>query len=68
MAEGGAFRPPKPWQLTEAETINSLANWKSTILYNLSLNNEFAQFLEATWSKKSVANYGLAAKTEGTVR
>ena len=67
MAEGGAFRPPKPWQLTEVETINSLANWKSTILYNLSLNNEFAQFLEATWSKKSVANYGLAAKTEGTV-
>ena len=65
MAEGGAFRPPKPWQLTESETINSFANWKSNVLYNLSLNNEFAQFLDSEWSKKPVANRGLQAVTTG---
>ena len=67
MAEAGAFRPPKPWQLTESETINSFANWKSNVLYNLSLNNDFAQFLDSEWSKQSVANRGLFAKTTGNV-
>ena len=67
MAEGGAFRPPKPWQLTESETINSFANWKSNVLYNLSLNNEFAQFLDSEWSKKSVVNRGLLPVTTGEV-
>ena len=61
MAKGGAFRPPKPWQLTESETINSFANWKS----NLSLNNEIAQFLDSEWAKKPVANRGLQAVTTG---
>ena len=70
MAEGGAggaFRPPKPWQLTEKETINTFANWKSNILYNLSENNEFAQFLDSEWSKQSVASRGLTAVTTGEV-
>ena len=70
MAEGGAggaFHPPKPWQLTENETINSFANWKSNVLYNLSLNNEFAQFLDSEWSKQSVASRGLTAVTTGEV-
>ena len=41
MAEQkSAFRAPKPWQLTEKETISLFANWKSNLLYNLSLNNE----------------------------
>ena len=49
----------------ESETINSFANWKSNVLYNLSLNNEFAQFLDSEWSKKPVANRGLQAVTIG---
>ena len=67
MAEGG-FRPPKQWQLTEVETITTFANWKSNILYHLSLCNEFAPFLEetSTWSKSAVPNRGLAATTEKT--
>ena len=58
-----SFRPPKQWVLSEHETITSFASWQSNILYHLSLNNEFAPFLEdnATWQKKSVANRGLAA-------
>ena len=59
MAQNSAFRAPKPWQLTESETMSSFANWKSNILYNLSLNNEFALFLDTTWAKSSVANRGL---------
>ena len=57
-----SFRPPKQWVLTEKETITSFANWQSNILYHLSLNNEFARFIDptATWSKQSVANRGLA--------
>ena len=67
MAEGG-FQPPKQWQLTEVETITTFANWKSNILYHLSLCNEFAPFLEetSTWSKSAVPNRGLAATTEKT--
>jgi hypothetical protein len=69
MAEGGksSFRPPKQWSLTDNETISSFANWKSNMLYNLSLNDEFSQFLDSEWSKKSVANRGLSAKLMGTV-
>ena len=57
------FRPPKPRELQEHETITSFASWQSNILYHLSLNNEFARFLDAgvTWQKKSVANRGFAA-------
>ena len=59
----GSFKPPKQWVLSEHETITSFASWQSNILYHLSLNNEFAQFLDddVTWQKKSVANRGLAA-------
>ena len=62
------FRPPKQWVLSEHETITSFASWQSNILYHLSLNNEFAPFLEdnARWQKKSVANRGLVADADST--
>ena len=66
MAEGG-FRPPKQWVLTENETVTSFANWKSNILYHLSLNNEFSPFLDSTWSKQSVPNRGLLPDMKGDV-
>ena len=58
-ANGGAFRPPKPWTLSEQATITTFASWQSNLLYHLSLNNEFSNFLEAEWQKKSVAHHGL---------
>ena len=61
MAEHGSFRPPKQWCLKENETITSFASWQSNLLYHLSLNNDFANFLDSEWQKKSVANHGLAA-------
>ena len=60
------IRPPKPRQLHENETITSFASWKSNILYHLSLNNEFAAFLDATWEKASVANRGLLGDGDPT--
>ena len=55
------FRPPKAWVLHEDETITSFANWQSNIKYHLSTNNEFARFIEPsfTWRKASIANRGL---------
>ena len=43
--------------------ITSYANWHSNIEYHLSLNKEFASFLAADWSKKSITNRGLADDT-----
>ena len=54
-----SFRPPKPWTLTEDESVTSYASWHSNCIYHLSLCNEFAHFLESEWSPKSVTNHGL---------
>ena len=65
MAENNnGFRPPKPRELKDKETITSFASWKSNILYHLSLNNDFAPFLESEWQKESVPNHGLVADGE----
>ena len=54
-----SFRPPRPWVLTEEETINSFANWQSNLKYYISLNDEFAPYLTAEWQKASTAHHGL---------
>ena len=59
MAAAVKFCPPKPWTLTETETITSFAGWKSNLLYHISLNNEFERFLTSEWSKQSVPHRGL---------
>ena len=61
-----SFKPPKQWQLTENETMTSFANWQSNIMYHLSLNNDFGQFLELNWAKKSTPNRGLQADRHKT--
>ena len=50
------FKSPKPRVLHEGETITSFSSWKSNMEYNLSLNNEFAPFLDSafTWSKNKL--------------
>ena len=53
------FRPPRPWGLTEEETVTSFANWQSNMKYYLSLNDEFAPYLTTEWQKSSTANHGL---------
>ena len=64
-SSGSGFRPPRQWVLTETETITSFANWKSNILYHLSLSPEFAPFLELEWTKYSVANPNRGLVSDG---
>ena len=66
MKMATSFRPPKQWVLQEKETITSFASWQSNILYHLSLNNEFAAFLDDAfeWQKKSSPNRGLASDSD----
>lgn len=53
-----ANRAPKQWCLTKVETVNSYENWRQHLLYTLSLDPNFLQYLEdgATWGKKTRAN------------
>ena len=48
-------RAPKQWSPTKSETVNSFESWKQNLNYILSLDNNFAPFLDAnvTWTKKS---------------
>ncbi|KAI8492165.1 hypothetical protein Bbelb_300620 [Branchiostoma belcheri] len=57
-----ATRAPRQWCLTKTETINSFENWRSNLVYVLSLDTKFAPFLTDgfTWQKKGVENRGLA--------
>ena len=50
-------RAPKQWCLSKVKTISSFENWKQNLLYTLSLDNNFAQFLSegVTWPKKTTA-------------
>jgi hypothetical protein len=51
-------RAPKQWCLSKNETVNSFENWKQNLLYSLSLDPNFGDFLTqgAQWTRKSTAN------------
>ena len=51
-------RAPKQWVLTKSETITSFESWKQNMIYTLSLDNNFANFLldGSTWLKQTNAN------------
>ena len=51
-------RAPKQWCLTKTETIVSFESWRQNLVYTLSLDANFAQFLVAgvTWGKKTKAD------------
>ncbi len=62
MATRATKLNPKLWQLTKSETVSSFENWKGCLLYSLSLDINFSDFLQDgfTWQKKAVdANRGL---------
>ncbi|KAI8514461.1 hypothetical protein Bbelb_070520 [Branchiostoma belcheri] len=50
-----ANRAPKQWCLTRTESINSYENWRSNLIYVLSLDQSFAPFLAegVTWQKRA---------------
>ena len=41
-------RAPKQWTLTKTETVNSFENWRQNLQYILSLDANFAPFLQST--------------------
>ena len=64
-------RAPKQWALTKTETVTSFENWKQNLQYILSLDPNFAPFLQSTasWKKKtkSDANRGFQDDTADEV-
>ena len=67
MTTDNGFRVPRMEQLSENTTITDFVKWQNNLLYNLSLNNHFAPFLDTEWQKKSVANHDLLPDGEEVV-
>ena len=54
---------PKTWSLTKEETPSSFETWKENLIFNLTIDGSFSEFLEENfkWSPPSVVNRGLVA-------
>ena len=52
---------PKQWKLSTEETLTSFTNWKENLVYILSLNADFSEFIanDFVWGDGDVANRGL---------
>ena len=65
-------RAPTQWCLTKHETINTFDNWKQNLIYTLSLDVNFAEFIAtyARWQKKTAAlpDRGLAGNNDATTQ
>ena len=46
----------KLWELTENETLSSFENWKTNLIYHLTADPNYVEFLDddCTWKKKTV--------------
>ena len=57
MAQNNAARAPKQWSLTKDETITSFESWRQNLKYSLSLDPNFAPFIQegVEWLKKTRA-------------
>ncbi|MEG7522125.1 MAG: retropepsin-like domain-containing protein, partial [Chromatiales bacterium] len=51
-------RAPRQWCLTKTETVNTFENWRQNLVYTLSLDPNFAQFIatDAKWEKRCAAH------------
>ena len=59
------FRAPSPWVIKEEANITDFANWQSNLNYYIGENDDYAPYLEATWSKASVRNRGFTDDATG---
>ena len=50
-------RAPRQWCLTKHETVNTFEKWKHDLIYTISLDGNFADFIatDAQWQKKTAA-------------
>ena len=53
--QNAATRAPKQWSLTKDETITTFESWRQNLKYVLSLDANFATFMEdgVEWDKKT---------------
>ena len=60
-------RAPKQWCLSKHEDINSFDRWRQNLLYTLTLDDSFADFLTdtATWEKKTKTNPNRGFASDG---
>ncbi len=58
-------RAPKQWMLSKNESITSFNSWRQNLIYTLSCDDKFTEFLvdDARWEKKTKAN----AKSRGFI-
>ena len=59
-----AFHAPKEWKLTTEESLSSYLTWQHNVLYNLSLDKDFASFIapNSKWEIKDTSEtHGLLA-------
>ena len=51
-------RAPRQWCLAKTETVNTFENWRQNLVYTLSLDPNFAQFIaiDAKWEKRCAAH------------
>ena len=65
-------RAPTQWCLTKHETIITFENWKQNLIYTLSLDVNFAEFIatDVQWQKKTAArpDRGLADNNDATTQ
>ena len=56
--QNAAIRAPKQWSLSKDETITTFESWRQNLKYVLSLDPNFAPFVQdgAEWTKKTRAD------------
>ena len=47
------FKPPKLRNLNSKETATTFESWKGNLIYNLTLDPNFEEFIDCTWTKKT---------------
>ena len=47
------FKPPKLRSLGAKETPSTFESWKGNLLYHMTLDPNFVEFIDLTWLKKT---------------
>ena len=65
--QNAAIRAPKQWSLTKEETITTFESWRQNLKYVLSLDANFATFIQdgIEWGKKTRAEPNRGFQNDG---
>ena len=59
-------RAPKLWVITYDETITSSESWRQNLIDVMSLDKNFAPFLDAMWQKKTERKLHTGLENDGS--